>query len=137
MLNMQRPVIIISQQDLERLETMLEHQSKLTPTMQHLEDELARAEVVAPKDIPSNVVTMNARVQITIAPSNEPTIITLVYPHEFLGEKGQVNVLAPVGAAILGLAEGQEIEWPQPDGHLMKVKIEKVMYQPEREGHYL
>ncbi len=29
--------------------------------------------------------------------------------------------------AILGLAEGQEIEWPQPDGHMMKVKIEKVV----------
>ena len=61
----------------------------------------------------------------------------MVYPHEFLGEKGQVIVIAPIGAAILGLAEGQEIEWPQPDGHLMKVKIEKVVYQPEREGHYL
>jgi regulator of nucleoside diphosphate kinase len=39
--------------------------------------------------------------------------------------------LAPVGAAILGLTEGQSIEWPQPDGQLMKIKIEKVIYQPE------
>lgn len=134
---MAKPAIIISQQDLQRLETMLEHQSKLTTTMQHLEDELARADVVAPQEIPENVVTMNARVKITIAPANEPTEIILVYPHDFRGDKGQVNVLAPVGAAILGLSEGQEIEWPQPDGHLMKVKIEKVLYQPEREGDYL
>ena len=134
---MAKPNIIISSQDLHRLETMLEHQSKLTPTMQHLEDELARADVVAPQEIPGNVVTMNARVKITIAPANEPTEIILVYPHDFRGDKGQVNVLAPVGAAILGLSEGQEIEWPQPDGHLMKVKIEKVLYQPEREGDYL
>ena len=134
---MAKPTIIISQQDLQRLETMLEHQSKLSPTMQHLEDELARADVVAPQDVPENVVTMNARVRITIAPARESTEITLVYPHDFRGDKGQVNVLAPVGAAILGLAEGQEIEWPQPDGHLMKVKIEKVLYQPEREGNYL
>lgn len=134
---MAKPAIIISQQDLQRLETMLEHQSKLTPTMQHLEDELARADVVAPQEIPENVVTMNARVKITIAPANEPTEIILVYPHDFRGDKEQVNVLAPVGAAILGLSEGQEIEWPQPDGHLMKVKIEKVLYQPEREGDYL
>ena len=132
-----RPKIIISEQDLHRLETMLEHQPKLTPTMQHLEDELARAEVVAPQDVPNNVVSMNARALITIAPAKEPTEITLVYPHDFKGEKGQVNVVAPVGTAILGLAEGQEIEWPQPDGHLMKVKIERVLYQPEREGDYL
>lgn len=121
-----RPKIIISEQDLHRLETMLEHQPKLTPTMQHLEDELARAEVVAPQDVPNNVVSMNTRALITIAPAKEPTEITLVYPHDFKGEKGQVNVVAPVGTAILGLAEGQEIEWPQPDGHMMKVKIEKI-----------
>lgn len=132
-----KPNIIISEQDLHRLETMLEHQSKLTVTMQHLEEELARADVVAPQDMPPYVVTMNAKVLITIAPSTEATEITLVYPHDFRGETGQVNVVAPVGTAILGLAEGQEIEWPQPDGHLMKVKIEKILYQPERAGDYL
>ncbi|MCJ8160459.1 nucleoside diphosphate kinase regulator [Acinetobacter zhairhuonensis] len=134
---MDKPTIIVSAQDLNRLETMLEHQSKLTPTMEHLEDELARANVVAPQDVPANVVTMNARVLVIIAPETTATEITLVYPHDFRGDKGQVNVLAPVGAAILGLAEGQEIEWPQPDGHLMKVKIERVLYQPEREGNDL
>ena len=134
---MTKPSIILSEQDLRRLETMLEHQSKLTPTMEHLEDELARAQIVAPKDVPVNVVSMNAKVLVTIAPAIEPTEITLVYPHDFRGDKGQVNILAPVGAAILGLAEGQEIEWPQPDGHTKKVKIEKVLYQPEREGDYL
>lgn len=134
---MANPAITISEQDLHRLETMLEHQPKLTPTMQLLEEELARAEVVAPQDMPANVVTMNAKVLLTIAPSTEASEITLVYPHDFKGEKGQVNVVAPIGAAILGLAEGQEIEWPQPDGQMMKVKIEKVVYQPEREGDYL
>ena len=132
-----KPNIIISEQDLHRLETMLEHQTVLTPTMKHLEDELARAEVVEPKNVPTDVVTMNAKVLITIAPATESTEITLVYPHDFKGEKGQVNIIAPIGAAILGLAEGQDIEWPQPDGHMMKVKIEKVLYQPEREGNYL
>lgn len=134
---MNKPQIIISEQDLNRLETMLEHQISLSATMQMLEDELARAEVVKPDQLPSNVVSMNARVLLTVAPANTPTEIILVYPHDFKGEQGQVNVIAPIGTAILGLAEGQEIEWPQPDGHLMKVKIEKVLYQPEREGNYL
>ncbi len=134
---MAKPNIIVSSQDLHRLETMLEHYDKLTPTMQHLEDELARAEVVEPQQVPANVVSMNAKVMVVIAPATQATEITLVYPHDFRGDKGQVNILAPVGAAILGLAEGQEIEWPQPDGHLMKVKIEKIIYQPEREGDFL
>lgn len=134
---MTKPNIILSEQDLHRLETMLENQSKLSETMIRLEDELARAEVVEPKEIASNIVTMHSRVLLTIAPSPEPVEVTLVYPHEFKGEKGQVNVIAPIGAAILGLAEGQTIEWPQPDGHTMKVTIEKVLFQPESEGDYL
>jgi regulator of nucleoside diphosphate kinase len=134
---MQKPKLILSEQDLHRLETMLEHQTKLSETMTRLEDELARAEVVKPADMPGNIVTMHARILLTIAPSTEAVEVTLVYPHEFKGEKGQVNVVAPIGAAILGLAEGQSIEWPQPDGQLMKVTIEKVLYQPEREGDYL
>ncbi|WP_297422914.1 nucleoside diphosphate kinase regulator [uncultured Acinetobacter sp.] len=133
----QKPQIIISEQDLNRLETMLEHQQQLTPTMQHLEDELARATVVSPQDVPANVVSMNARVLITIGESAEPSEVVLVYPHDFKGEKNQVNVVAPIGAAILGLSEGQQIQWPQPDGHLMQVKIEKVLFQPEREGDFL
>jgi regulator of nucleoside diphosphate kinase len=134
---MTKPNIILSEQDLQRLETMLENQSKLSETMIRLEDELARAEVVEPQAIASNIVTMHSRVLLTIAPSTETVEVTLVYPHEFKGEKGQVNVIAPIGAAILGLAEGQTIEWPQPDGHTMKVTIEKVLFQPESEGDYL
>lgn len=134
---MAKPNIIISSQDLHRLETMLEHQFKLTPTMQHLEDELARANVVEPQDVPHNVVTMNARVLIQIAPAKESVEVTLVYPHDFRGEKGQLNIVAPVGAAILGLEEGEVIEWPQPDGQMMKVKIIQVLYQPEREGNFI
>ncbi|WP_122902096.1 nucleoside diphosphate kinase regulator [Acinetobacter sp. B51(2017)] len=132
-----KPQIIISEQDLNRLETMLEHQQQLSPTMQHLEDELARATVVAPQQVPANVVSMNARVLITIGDAPEPTEVVLVYPHDFKGEKNQVNVIAPIGAAILGLSEGQTIQWPQPDGHMMQVKIEKVLFQPEREGNFL
>lgn len=134
---MNKPKIILSEQDLNRLETMLEHQMKMTPTMFQLEDELARADVVEPQHVPSNVVTMNAKVLLTIAPSKEATEVTLVYPHDFKGAKGQVNIIAPIGAAILGLSEGQCIEWPQPDGHMMKVTIEKVLFQPEREGDFL
>ncbi|MEG2269685.1 MAG: nucleoside diphosphate kinase regulator, partial [Acinetobacter sp.] len=73
---MNKPNIIISEQDLNRLETMLEHQVKLTDTMKHLEDELARAEVVRPNQLPANVVSMNAKVLITVAPLTTSTEIT-------------------------------------------------------------
>lgn len=133
---MQKPKLILSEQDLNRLQTMLDNQHALSPTMERLEDELARADVLKPEDVPNNVVTMNAKVRIHLSGVKNASEVTLVYPHEFKGAEGQVNVIAPIGAAILGLAEGQSIEWPQPDGQMMKVSIEKVLFQPEREGDY-
>jgi regulator of nucleoside diphosphate kinase len=47
-----------------------------------------------------------------------------------------ISILAPAGSAMLGLVEGAEIEWPTPDGKAMKVKVEEILYQPERAGEH-
>ncbi|MCE7877540.1 MAG: nucleoside diphosphate kinase regulator, partial [Betaproteobacteria bacterium PRO3] len=39
-------------------------------------------------------------------------------------------------SALLGLAQGDEIEWPAPGGGLVKVRVKEVVYQPERTGVY-
>jgi regulator of nucleoside diphosphate kinase len=49
---------------------------------------------------------------------------------------GDISILAPVGSALLGLAKGDEIEWPRPGGGQLRLRIEEVIYQPEREGAY-
>ena len=46
------------------------------------------------------------------------------------------SVLAPVGSALLGLSQGDEIEWPNPGGGVLRVRIEEIVYQPERQGEY-
>jgi regulator of nucleoside diphosphate kinase len=43
-------------------------------------------------------------------------------------------VLAPVGSALLGLAVGNEIQWPMPAGGVSTVRVVEVVYQPERAG---
>jgi hypothetical protein len=43
---------------------------------------------------------------------------------------------APVGSAPLGLAGGDEIEWPNPVDRMLRVRIEGVLYQPGRTGDY-
>jgi regulator of nucleoside diphosphate kinase len=35
------------------------------------------------------------------------------------------------------LREGDEMSWPKPGGGLLKVRILKVVYQPERAGDFL
>jgi regulator of nucleoside diphosphate kinase len=129
------PKIIISTVDADRLYALLDAlPADARATRQQLEDELDRAEIVAPQDVPANVVTMNSTVRFRVASSEEQFSMTLVYPKDMDDGSSRISVLAPVGSALLGLAEGDEIEWPGPDGGMLLVNIEEVSYQPERAG---
>lgn len=129
-----KPNIIISSLDVERLEKILEALPHGTVGKEELEVELERAEIVEPEEIPANVVTMNSTVRFKVASSNEEFEYTLVYPKDADGSKHKISILAPVGSAMLGLKEGDEIEWPKPGGGSLTVHIDKIVYQPEREG---
>lgn len=130
-----RPNIVISSLDAERLEQLLASLPKDSfPGRAELEAELARAEIVDPKDIPATVVTMNSTVRFRVASSTEEFTLTLVYPRDMDSSSSKISILAPVGSALLGLAQGDEIEWPKPGGGTLRVCIEEVLYQPERAG---
>ncbi len=101
-----------------------------------LEEELSRANVIAQKDIPSTVVTMNSRVRFVDELSGQEQEMTLVYPKDANLEKGQISILAPIGVALLGLSVGQSIDWKLPNGSVKKLKVKEVLFQPESQGHY-
>lgn len=132
-----RPKIIISSLDAERLEALLDslpHGS--FPGKDDLESELARAEIVEPKDIPSTVITMNSTVKFRVESSSEDFTLTLVYPKDMDSSSSKISILAPVGNALIGLSVGDSIEWPKPGGGVLRVRVEEVIYQPERSGEY-
>ena len=132
-----KPKIMISSLDAERLEMLLESLShNAFPGRDDLEAELARAEVVDPKEIPPTVVTMNSTVRFRFESSAEEFCLTLVYPKDVDTSGEKISILAPVGSALLGLSQGDEIEWPKPGGGVLRVRIVEVTYQPERSGEY-
>jgi regulator of nucleoside diphosphate kinase len=133
----ERPNIILSTTDAERLERLLDSIDAADfPGRADLESELSRAVVMDAKDIPPKVVTMRSTVRFHILSSAEERCLTLVYPGD-VDESGQtVSILAPVGSALLGLSEGDEIDWPKPGGGTLRVRIDEVTYQPERSGEY-
>ena len=57
--------------------------------------------------------------------------VQLVLPGEADIENGRISVLTPVGAGLIGLSPGQEIEWPDIEGRSRKLRILAVR-QPER-----
>lgn len=134
----QKPPITISSLDAARLERMLDSlSSRQFPDRDELEAELDRAYIVDPQEIPPDIVTMNSTVTFRVESSDKEFSLTLVYPSEANDSTTKISILAPVGSALLGLREGDEISWPKPGGGLLLVHILKVTYQPERSGDLL
>lgn len=130
-----KPSITVSSLDVERIDRLLDALPPGTCAQEGLlRDELARARVLAPADMPADVVTMNSRVCFRVAPGEQTREMTLVYPRDADGSADRVSVLAPVGAALLGLSVGDRIEWPAPGGGTLDVCITGLAYQPEKAG---
>lgn len=134
-MNPMLPEVTMSSLDLDRLEQLLCSLSATDPGRIALEPELDRATVAEPAAIPGNVVTMNSTVRLRLCKSGEEPCLTLVYPKDLEPGGEHVSVLAPVGAAVLGLKEGDQIHWPMPDGEIQHIEVLQVLYQPERSGH--
>ncbi|MBB1335112.1 nucleoside diphosphate kinase regulator [Pseudoalteromonas sp. SG43-7] len=130
-----KPELIISSLDADRLYDLMESlPAGSFAGEKELEAELGRATIVEPKDVPSTVVTMNSTVNFIVESTQEEFTKTLVYPKNADASADKISILAPVGSALLGLSQGDEIEWPKPSGGLIKVKIKAITYQPERAG---
>ena len=129
---MQRPSLIVTTQNASKLEELL-----LSPAVQDspmaplLEQELSRARVVDAGQVPPDVVTMNSRIVCEDEASGVRHELELVYPHESDVQHQRVSVLAPVGAALLGLSVGSSIDWPMPGGRTARVRVVSLPYQPE------
>jgi regulator of nucleoside diphosphate kinase len=128
------PKIMVTSTDMERLRTLIDSTSG--ERAEALDSELTRAQVVEPSEMPPDVVTMNSRVVYRDEESHETREVTLAYPQDASLEEGRVSVLAPVGAALLGLSVGQEIEWPFPGGRRKRLRILAVPYQPQAASRY-
>ena len=129
--------IYITEPDYDRLSGLIDRTRERNGAdreyLNKLEAELDRAEIVDPKDIPADVVTMRSKVRLKDLVSGESNTYSLVFPTEADSAEGKISVLAPIGTAILGYRRGDTIEWPVPSG-LRKLKVEAVLYQPESAG---
>lgn len=126
--------IYVTDQDFQRLTSLISQMpSELTET---LEQELGRAHIVAQKEIPQNIVTMNSLIKFVDSNTHQESTLTLVYPQEANLAENKVSILAPVGIALLGLSVGQSIDWKMPNGKIKNLTVTEVLYQPEASGHF-
>lgn len=129
--------VFITEFDKNRLEELISVADAFGPNarddLADLRQELSRAKVVPSGKVPPDVVTMNSRVVLADEDTGERMTYTLVFPKDADIDSGRISVLAPVGTAILGFAQGDVVEWQVPSG-TRRIRIEEVVYQPEAAG---
>ncbi|MDF2809630.1 MAG: nucleoside diphosphate kinase regulator [Microvirga sp.] len=83
--------------------------------------ELERAKVVS-GSLPPAVVRMNSQVRFAYD-DGEKREAKLVYPDQADVPDNWISVLTPIGAALIGLTQGQTIPWSGYDGqtHLLTI----------------
>lgn len=87
---MEQTPIVVTERDYERIDALLSGEVRDLPGIQALRDELERAEVVLPDQIPPDVVTMNSGVLFENAATGKQTELTLVYPQDVDGSPDKV-----------------------------------------------
>jgi regulator of nucleoside diphosphate kinase len=131
--------IYVTSQDKQRLEDLLMEVEASDPRkhgdLKALTEELHRAVIVDPKNVFSDVITMNSRAEMRDLESGETVAFTLVFPREADIDEEKISVLAPIGAGMLGYRVGNEFEWNVPGG-LRRMKVMKIDYQPEAAGDF-
>ncbi len=134
---MKKRTIYITEADMQRLRELLEAVAgtlkRDAENLTRLEEELDRAKIVRPEDLPADAVSMNSRVVVEDINCATRSVYELVYPRNADISKGKISILAPIGTALLGYREGDVIEWEVPGGR-KRLKVVRVEFQPEAAG---
>jgi regulator of nucleoside diphosphate kinase len=101
------------------------------PAAERLAGELERALIVDLQQLPPDAVTMFSQVAFENLRTGARREVIVVPPADADPSAGRVSVLAPVGAALLGLRTGDTIEWPLPGDRTVEIRILRVE-QPTR-----
>ena len=119
--------LVLSQLDYQRLVPLI-RDSELE-LADALDEELSRADIVNPQDLPQDAVAMNSVVTFRDLEAKTDNTVTLVFPAEANIAEKKISVLSPVGVALLGLRIGNRIQWPMPNGKHRHFEILDVTQQ--------
>jgi regulator of nucleoside diphosphate kinase len=117
--------VIIRNKDYDKLYSLTEKNPGDIADL--LETELNRARVVSDDKLPTDVIAMGSTAVFKRRDSDEITRVNLVYPADADMQARKISVLSPVGAALIGLRVGGEIDWPMPNGKLAHLEVMEVI----------
>lgn len=127
---MKQRSILLTETDYQRLNSLVSGNRHL----EDLENEIEGAQIMAPHEIPADLVTMNTTFRYLNVTDNKLGEMTLVYPQHADSKEKKISVTAPLGSALLGLRVGEEIEWTFPDGQTRELRVMEILSRPEEYG---
>jgi regulator of nucleoside diphosphate kinase len=117
---MREDPIIISETDIARLRGMLGagrgDTARNAAHLEELRSELDRALVLQAELVPRDVVGMGSWVRIRDCANDSVEEYQLVFPSDANPATHRLSIIAPLGTALLGTSEGDEVEWRMPGG---------------------
>jgi len=127
-----QPHLLVSADDYDRLMELARSTAARYPAddVQQLLDELHRADIVPPDWMPQGIVAMNSYVEFRNDCTGSIRRVQLVYPYSANISQGRISVLSPVGAALIGLAEGQTIGWDTRNGQSRQLTVLRAGSKP-------
>jgi regulator of nucleoside diphosphate kinase len=129
----QRPEIKVTKWDLAKLDSLLAYYgpTRSWRSVEFLVRELMRATIVDEEQLPATIATIGSTVEFHEGGSELKRVGTLVHLSGDDFYDNAIPVLTPVGAALIGLSEGQSISYGALGGRLSTITLVKVLYQPE------
>jgi regulator of nucleoside diphosphate kinase len=123
-----RPPIVLSNEEADVLYALaLKWRGRHPVSAKLLLDELERARTVPQSELPGDAVTMNSHVVFVERASGAEHSVQLVYPAAADMARQRISVLTPIGAALIGMRPGREIDWPDRLGGRRKLRIVAVV----------
>jgi regulator of nucleoside diphosphate kinase len=118
--------IVVSSADYERLTDLANASMERLPEVaEELLAEMERAKIVDTAKVPHDVVRMGSTVTFRSDDGHVRTL-KLVYPVDESLDEHRISVMTPVGAALIGLGEGQSISRTARDGKHHRLTVTKV-----------
>jgi len=94
----------------------LERKSHLDARIRFVEDRIARAQVIDPKEQSSERIVFGATVEVCDCDTDDEVTFTIVGDDESDVKKGLISYSSPVGRALMGKEQGDEVIVQIPKG---------------------
>ena len=121
-----KPDIIVSEADERSLTRLAANAVGQPPDLgEELLSEIERARILPEAAVPPGVVQMGSIVEFC-QEDGRTRRVELVYPGQADITANRISILTPIGTALLGLQEGQSMEWKARDGRTCRLNVISV-----------